>query len=167
MFTSINDFLSCWEQESQAVLKLFDQLTDQSLAQKVTKDHRTLGRVAWHVVTSITEMMPKTGLTLKGPDPDAPVPKSAAKISSGFQATSASLVEQIRSKWTDASLQEINDIYGFKWKRGYTLYILIIHQAHHLGQMTVLMRQAGLKVPGIYGPSKEEWAQFGMQAPEV
>jgi uncharacterized damage-inducible protein DinB len=28
--------------------------------------------------------------------------------------------------------------------------------------MTVLMRQAGLKVPGIYGPSREEWSQFGM-----
>jgi uncharacterized damage-inducible protein DinB len=32
--------------------------------------------------------------------------------------------------------------------------------------MTVLMRQAGLKVPGIYGPSYEEWLQFGMKAPE-
>jgi len=27
-----------------------------------------------------------------------------------------------------------------------------------------LMRQAGLKVPGIYGPSKEEWALMGMPA---
>jgi len=58
-------------------------------------------------------------------------------------------------------------MYGYNWKRGYSLFILIIHQTHHLGQMSVLMRQAGLKVPGIYGPSKEEWAQFGMQEPEV
>ncbi len=26
------------------------------------------------------------------------------------------------------------------------------------GQMTVLMRQAVLAVPGIYGPAEEEWA---------
>jgi hypothetical protein len=32
--------------------------------------------------------------------------------------------------------------------------------------MTVLMRQAGLKVPGVYGPSREEWSQFGMQPQE-
>jgi uncharacterized damage-inducible protein DinB len=32
--------------------------------------------------------------------------------------------------------------------------------------MTVLMRQAGLKVPGIYGPSREEWVKIGMTAPE-
>lgn len=33
------------------------------------------------------------------------------------------------------------------------------------GQLTVLMRQAGLPVSGVYGPSKEEGGQFGMEAP--
>lgn len=33
--------------------------------------------------------------------------------------------------------------------------------------MTVLMRQAGLTVPGIYGLSKEEWANLGMEAPKM
>jgi uncharacterized damage-inducible protein DinB len=36
------------------------------------------------------------------------------------------------------------------------------HEIHHRGQMTVLMRQAGLKVPGVYGPSREEWTAYGM-----
>lgn len=43
-------------------------------------------------------------------------------------------------------------MYGEIWARGLTLFYLITHQAHHRGQMTVLMRQAGLPVPGIYGP---------------
>jgi len=43
---------------------------------------------------------------------------------------------------------------------------LNLHQAHHRGQMTVLMRQAGMKVPGVYGPSKEEWSAFGMEPME-
>ena len=46
----------------------------------------------------------------------------------------------------------------------HTLFYLIAHQTHHRGQMTVLMRQAGLRVPGIYGPAKEEWAAFGAPA---
>jgi hypothetical protein len=33
--------------------------------------------------------------------------------------------------------------------------------------MTVLMRQAGLKVPGIYGPAKEEWSIYGAPVPEI
>ena len=31
----------------------------------------------------------------------------------------------------------------------------------------VLMRQAGLKVPGVYGPAREEWTAYGMQPPAV
>jgi hypothetical protein len=29
------------------------------------------------------------------------------------------------------------------------------------------MRQAGLPVPGVYGPSMEEWVGFGAQPPVV
>lgn len=47
------------------------------------------------------------------------------------------------------------------------LSLFIKHLIHHRGQMTVLMRQAGLKVPGVYGPSKEKWSQMGMDAPSV
>jgi uncharacterized damage-inducible protein DinB len=48
-----------------------------------------------------------------------------------------------------------------------TLGALVGHQTHHRGQMTVLMRQAGLVVPGIFGPAREEWAKMGMPAPEI
>jgi len=54
-------------------------------------------------------------------------------------------------------------MYGEVWKNGATLFILVTHQAHHRGQMTVLMRQAGLKVIGVYGPAKEEWLQMNME----
>jgi uncharacterized damage-inducible protein DinB len=167
MFTSIADFEKIWQDESESTLKLLNQLTDQSLTQKVTDDHRNLGRMAWHVVTSITEMMPLTGLKVEGPDPKAPVPAIAEEIRSGYEKAAASMLKQIKAGWTDDTLQLIDDMYGFQWKRGYTLFVLVAHQTHHLGQMTVLMRQAGLKVPGIYGPSKEEWSAYNMQEPEV
>ena len=57
-------------------------------------------------------------------------------------------------------------MYGETWKRGRTLGALVNHQIHHRGQMTVLMRQAGLEVPGVYGPAKEEWGAYGMPAQE-
>jgi uncharacterized damage-inducible protein DinB len=58
-------------------------------------------------------------------------------------------------------------MYGQTWARGETLQVLVVHQAHHRGQMTVLMRQAGLAVPGVYGPAREEWVGYGMSAPAV
>jgi hypothetical protein len=32
---------------------------------------------------------------------------------------------------------------------------------------STLMRQAGLALSGVCGPSREEWAAFGMPAPAV
>ena len=42
---------------------------------------------------------------------------------------------------------------------------LIKHIAHHRGQITVLMRQAGLKPFGVYGPPKEDWIHLGVENP--
>jgi uncharacterized damage-inducible protein DinB len=55
----------------------------------------------------------------------------------------------------------------FEWAKGFSLSMLINHQIHHRGQMTILMRQANLIVTGVYGPAKEEWSQMGMEAPAI
>ena len=87
-------------------------------------------------------------------------------VATAYERASISLVRAL-STWTDVDLEREDTLYGESWKRGFTLFVLVTHQAHHRGQMTVLMRQAGLKVPSIYGPAKEGWGTFGMQAPSV
>ena len=77
------------------------------------------------------------------------------------------LLERIKQSWTDETLDKEDDLYGEKWTRKVTLKVQVHHQIHHRGQMTVLMRQAGLKVPGLFGPAKEDWTEYGMQPPEV
>jgi uncharacterized damage-inducible protein DinB len=54
-------------------------------------------------------------------------------------------------------------MYGSTWHRASVLLSIVRHQIHHRGQITVLMRQAGLPVPGLYGPAREEWANMGMK----
>jgi uncharacterized damage-inducible protein DinB len=167
MFRTIVDFLKAWTGEREGTLKMLRALTDDSLAQAVTDDDRTLGRMAWHLAQSLSEMMPRTGLTVTEPAQDAPVPSSATAIVEVYERASQAVADEIASKWTDASLEVEDEMYGQKWTRGQTLHALIVHQAHHRGQMTVLMRQAGLRVPGVYGPAREEWAGYGMAAPQI
>jgi uncharacterized damage-inducible protein DinB len=167
MFTRVRDFNSVWKSESESTLKLLRALTDASLAQAVTAEDRTLGRMAWHIVTSVREMAERTGLRLEGPGPDEPVPSAAASTVTAYERASASLLAQIAKDWTDSTLEVEDAMYGEKWKRGFTLQALVAHQTHHRGQMTVLMRQAGLKVPGVYGPAREEWSAFGAPPPAV
>jgi uncharacterized damage-inducible protein DinB len=167
MFRRIADFQETWAQERENTLKILRALTDASLSQAVTKADRTLGRMAWHVATSIGEMANRTGLAVGGPGHDAPAPSSAAEIVSGYETAARSLADEVASKWTDGTLEVQDDMYGEKWPRGLTLLALVVHQTHHRAQMTVLMRQAGLKVPGVYGPAREEWSAYGMPAPTV
>jgi uncharacterized damage-inducible protein DinB len=161
MYRKLDDFLQSWTHESEGTLKLMDALTDASLQQRVTADGRSLGFLAWHLATTIPEMMNRTGLEVEGAA-HGPAPGTAREIREAYAAASRSLVDQLRSRWTDASLDEQHDMYGERWSGGMTLCAVIAHQAHHRGQMTVLMRQAGLRVPGIYGPAREEWAAMGM-----
>jgi uncharacterized damage-inducible protein DinB len=77
----------------------------------------------------------------------------------------ASVTAQVSKHWPDAALLEEVPMYGEHWAKGYVLLAMILHQTHHRAQMTVLMRQAGLKVPGAYGPAREEWAAMNLPAP--
>ncbi len=166
MFRRAQDFLDTWAHERASTLKVLRALTDASLAQAVTTDHRTLGRLAWHLATTPAEMMERTGLSVGGPSHESPPPKAAAAIVATYETASQAVADGA-ARWTDATLEVEDDMYGQKWARGMTLLALVVHQAHHRGQMTVLMRQAGLKVPGVYGPSRDEWAAMGMQPPAV
>ena len=166
MFTSIPEALKELQNESDATQKLFKNLTDDSLSQKVYGEGRTLARLAWHIVTSVVEMMNKTDLKITDVAEDAPIPATANEILDAYQKVSASLLAQVKEKWTDRSLGEMVNMYGEEWSKSMTLSILMKHEIHHRAQMTVLMRQAGLKVPGLYGPSKEEWSQYNMPAME-
>ncbi|MCJ8008550.1 DinB family protein [Lederbergia wuyishanensis] len=167
MYTTIEDFLVDWGHESGSTQKILDVLTDESLSQEVSPQDRTLGRIAWHIVTTLDEMIGRTGLKFKAALHDSKVPQSAREITEAYKNSSDAMVTAIREQWTDDSLKEEKDMYGEMWSISTTLKVLITHQAHHRGQMTVLMRQAGLVVPGVYGPAREEWAAFGGQAPEV
>ncbi|MEO6694522.1 MAG: DinB family protein [Ignavibacteria bacterium] len=163
MYNSIESFLRDWKYESDSTVKLLKNLTDESLNQMVTPDGRSLGFLAWHTAVTIPEMMGKTGLKIDGPKEDEPVPTSAEDIINGYERAAKSLAEQLKNNWKDENLNEEDEMYGEKWKKGMSLMYLNLHQAHHRGQMTVLMRQAGLKVTGVYGPAKEEWSAMGME----
>jgi uncharacterized damage-inducible protein DinB len=162
MYRRIEDFLADWKEESASSQKLMDALTDASLAHQVTPEGRNLGYLAWHIALSISEMANRAGLKVEGPAQDSSEPAHAAEIAETYRKAAGQLAESVKANWNDASLDEEVDMYGQMWKKGYILVVLLRHEGHHRGQMTVLMRQAGLKVPGIYGPSREEWSAYGM-----
>lgn len=164
MFRKVEDFQKAWKYEAEMTGKVLGSLTDASLGQKVTSDGRSLGFLGWHLTLTLGEMLGNVGLKIEAPEQEAECPSSAAEIVAAYEQGGKSVAQEISANWTDETLLQEDNMYGETWSRGLTLFYFIAHQAHHRGQMTVLMRQAGLPVPGIYGPSKEEWAAMGAPA---
>lgn len=160
MFHTLADFKRIWGFESAGTIKILECLTDASLPTMIDAEHRTLGRLANHLIETLTEMPKRMGLPL---EEEFPAHTSAADLVADYRKKSDALIAAIDATWTDAVLTEMRDMYGEQWTVSDGLHSLVMHQCHHRGQMTVLMRQAGLQITGIYGPAKEEWSKMGMQ----
>jgi uncharacterized damage-inducible protein DinB len=61
MYYHIKDFLTDWDYESDATLKLFRNLNDQSLTKEVHPNVRTRGLLGWHIIHTLQEMMARSG----------------------------------------------------------------------------------------------------------
>jgi len=163
MFRTLDDFAAAWNQESAGTGKVLAKLTDASLAQAIVPGGRTLGFLAWHLTCSLAEMGGHAKLAVDGPtEKTQPAIPRAADIAAQYERSAASLLAAVKAAWTDAQLGDLIPMYGEQWPKGLFLSILLSHQTHHRGQMIVLMRQAGLPVPGLYGPSREEWEAMGV-----
>ncbi|OMF04924.1 DinB family protein [Paenibacillus sp. FSL H7-0331] len=70
------------------------------------------------------------------------------------------LAEGTATYYQATLLTKVN-MYGELWTHGQALQILIGQEVHHRGQMTVLTRQAGLRVPvysGLLAKNGPRWA---------
>ena len=165
MYYRISDFVTDFDLETATTLKIINNLTDKSLDQRVAEKGRSLGKIAWHIANAFGEIGSAARLLVYRVDEKA-MSNSAKTIVDEYSKSEASLKEAALKGWNDDSLKEEINMYGNTWTKGQTLSALLVHQMHHRGQMTVLMRQAGLKVRGVYGPAFEEWESMGMPPQE-
>ena len=165
MYVTISDFIKEWNREAMLTQNVLDGLTDESLKQQVYPEGRTLGRIAWHLTTNIPDYLTHFGLSIDGVKNAENVPTSAKEIAETFKEVSSFVAQIIEKQWTDKSIEQIQEAFGRQESNAQILMGLIKHIVHHRGQITVLMRQAGLKPFGVYGPPKEDWIHLGVENP--
>ena len=171
MFRRLDDFTKAWTEEAKHTLALLETIPDASLDIAIADGHRDLRRLAWHLVESLIEMPARMGLAMPG----------AHLVKGGFIGSPpdrmADVDGHLRGQQRGAA-QGYGDLVrrgpgagGRHVRRDLETrpqpVVLLVHQAHHRGQMTVLMRQARLPVPPIYGPVKEGWSAYGVEPPKV
>jgi uncharacterized damage-inducible protein DinB len=150
--------------EAGLTAKIFGAVTGDKKSERPNADTRSLERLAWHLTQTMSEMPHKAGLLESDDLEGRAIPETMEEIIRIHGEKVAAVQEALRSKWTDASLADEVNMYGESWSKDTILDVLSRHEIHHRGQMTMLMRVLGMKVPGIYGPAKEEWAAWNMPA---
>lgn len=163
MYNSVAEAVGEWRYEARLTQMVMDALTDQSLAQQIPMEGRTLGQLAWHMVTYATTFLAHFGLQLEQLDEKSQVPSTAQEIARRWSEVNESAARAMEEQLTVESLRRVQNTFGREMETGAILALLLKHHAHHRGQVTVLMRMAGLVPPGLYGPTKEGWRQMGQE----
>lgn len=166
MYSTVSDFITEWKHEAALTQRILDSLTDESLQQQVYPEGRTLGRIAWHFVTNIPEYLTEFGLVIE-PIPNSTEVPAAKQIAETFKLLSYDAAKAVEEQWTDETFTQFQNAFGRQESNATIFMGLIKHIVHHRGQVTVLMRQAGLNIPAVYGPSKEGWIQMGVEHPPL
>ncbi|GAJ97457.1 DinB family protein [Geomicrobium sp. JCM 19055] len=155
MYRTVEDFIQDWTQESRGTAAVIAAITDEKLDVSIVEGHSSLGWLAWHLATSPAFFLSLFGVKVNSVGDGNDVPSQVASIRDGYQQTVDNTVEAVKRELTDDLMLETVEAMGQDVPRGALLRTLVNHQTHHRGQMTVLLRQAGLQVPGVMGPTKE------------
>lgn len=157
MYRTKTDFLQEWNNASQGTLAVLEAMTDDKLNQAIVAGHNTLGWLGWHLANSLVFFGGQAKLAIEAIGDKDQVPSTVSEIVTAYKKASDQVKQEVE-KLTDEEIIEVIDSFAGQVPRGAILRMMIDHQTHHRGQMTVLLRQAGLKVPGVMGPTQEEQA---------
>ena len=150
------------EQEAQTTRRVLERVPGDRLAWKPHDRSMSLGQLALHIasmpgaIAEITQISP-----FPVPEFEQPSAKSATELVPTLEQ-SVVKARSILQKLDDADLAKIwrvmdGDRQVMALPVGAALRTLMLnHWYHHRGQLSVYLRQVGVPVPSIYGPSADE-----------
>ena len=159
----IDGMLQELEQEAQTTRRVLERVPGSQLAWRPHEKGRTLGQLALHVAIvpgGVAELIaspsPAQAPTFSDPSPD-----SASELVPALEQSIAK-AKRVLGGMDDAALmatwrmmQGERELFAVP-RVALLRSIMLNHWYHHRGQLTVYLRQLGLPVPSIYGPSADE-----------
>jgi uncharacterized damage-inducible protein DinB len=160
-------------QEAQTTRRVLERVPADKLGWKPHEKSMSLGQLALHVATvpgNVATISQQSPFPL--PQFTQPSATSAADLVPALEASIATARDILRSM-DDAALGKIWQVVdGEKEVMALPVgavlrSIMLNHWYHHRGQLSVYLRELGVPVPSIYGPSADENPFVARQAPAV
>lgn len=159
MYRNLNDFIQEWQKNCSGTLSILESITDEKKYVSIVEGHSSLESLSWHLTTAPAYFLGLIGLTLDVELNPKNTPATISEIISTYKTVSANVAKVAQENLSDEKLLATVEAHGQATPIGAILRILVDHQTHHRAQMQVLLRQAGLHVPGVMGPTKEDFAK--------
>ena len=158
----IDAMLQELEQEAKTTRRVLERVPDNQLGWRPHKKARTLGELALHVAGTPGAVAAIAAQSeIQAPDFKDPVPASASELIPALDESVAT-AKRLLGGMDDAALnatwrmkrngQEVMAIPRAALLRS----IMLNHWYHHRGQLSVYLRELGVPIPSIYGPSADE-----------
>jgi len=159
----IDGMLQELEQETQTTRRLLERVPDNQLTWRPHEKARTLGELALHVAMvpgGVAELVASPS-PAQAPQFTDPSPKNASELIPALDQSIAK-AKQVLGGMDDATLtatwrlmqgdRELLAVPRVAMLRS----VMLNHWYHHRGQLTVYLRELGVPIPSIYGPSADE-----------
>ena len=165
--TELERFLKTWDREAENTLKLLRALPASQYDFRPDQGGRSLGELAWHLAEGDAFMsfgIDQGNFAMNMKPPHLERPRQVEALAPGFELVHKEAVARIK-KLTPADLDRTIQFFGQDIAIRDMLWdMIIVHAAHHRGQLALMCRLAGGQTPGLYGPNREESQAMRAQA---
>jgi uncharacterized damage-inducible protein DinB len=159
----IDGLLQELEQEAQTTRRVLERVPNSQLAWRPHEKARTLGELALHVAIvpgGVAELVASPS-PAQAPQFIDPSPKSASELIPALDHSIAK-AKQALGGMDDPTLlatwrmmRRERELFAVP-RVAVLRSVMLNHWYHHRGQLTVYLRELGVPIPSIYGPSADE-----------
>lgn len=160
MFASIQSVIGEAIAENELTRRVAEALPARQFGHRPHPRARTAGELAWHLLTGRAWFLGEVlGFALS----DAlklHLHKPGSKPGEITEALDALMEEELAAlrAQDDTWLAEEIDFFGRTLTKSAAALRMLLHEAHHRGQLVTYLRAMGEKVPSVYGPSADDAA---------
>jgi uncharacterized damage-inducible protein DinB len=161
--TMIDAMLQELDQETKTTRRVLERVPDHKLEWRPHEKARSLGQLALHVamVPGAVAELAASPSPVQAPQFSDPSPKSASELVPALDASIAKAkravggMDDVTLMATWRLMQGDRELLALP-RAAFLRSIMLNHWYHHRGQLTGYLRELGVPVPSIYGPSADE-----------
>ena len=151
------------DMEAATTRRVLERVPEGRMSWKPAERSRSVGQLAWHIATTpgnVASLVSQNPAAMPqfGPEPE---PASTAELLRALDASVETARTHLRG-WNDAAITETWSLTAggkalMTMPRVAVLRMIMLnHWYHHRGQLSVYLRELGVPVTSIYGPSADE-----------